>query len=62
MLQRGFAKDSVFWQEHQYFEPETPFSSYLYNLVRQEAQVVMCLLLQQASQPCSRSANISHHL
>ena len=33
-LQDGFAQDSLFWREHNYFDPDTPFFSYFYSLVR----------------------------
>ena len=33
-LQRAFSPSSPFWSEHGYFEEESPYFSYLYDLVR----------------------------
>ena len=34
-LTEGLAPSAAFWDDHNYFEPETPFFSYLYDVVRQ---------------------------
>lgn len=32
-LRRSLDQSAAFWDDHSYFEPHTPFFSYLYNLV-----------------------------
>lgn len=58
-LQCGFADDSVFWQEHQYLEPETPFFSYFYSLAdKPETALEACMHLLASQLGNSLPANM----
>ncbi|KAL3136683.1 hypothetical protein ABBQ38_005919 [Trebouxia sp. C0009 RCD-2024] len=58
-IRQGLDQSAAFWDDHNYFEPQTPFFSYLYDLasapnttIEAAIQELHSLLLQSAYGPC----------
>lgn len=39
-LKEGFKRESIFWKEHEYFDPRTGYFSYLYRLTDEPSTVI----------------------